>query len=380
MRFLHTGDWHVGKSIAGRSRAEEHEAVLAELTNVARGAKVDAVLVAGDLFDSAAPSPEAERIVYSALLDLADVAPVIAIPGNHDNERRLAAIAPLFEHVNVTIHPYVSRECLDFTVASGEKAKIAVFPWLSQRYVVKADQLMAKEASELTGDFGDRIRRVIAALTDQFTGDTVNLVLGHVTIAGGALGGGERTAQTIFDYWIDTTAFPATAHYVALGHLHKMQQMPGPCPVWYCGSPLQLDFSDTQANKNALIVEATPGRPAKIDEVELTSGRKLRTITGAVADLTQLAGTTGGDHLRVIVREPARVGLADEIRELFPDAVKVIIESSLEPPTGTGSGDRRERTPHELFGAYLAEKGIADDRLVDLFDQLYEETHASDPP
>ena len=379
MRFLHTGDWHVGKSIAGRSRAEEYEAVLAELARAAADAKVDAVLVAGDLFDSAAPSPEAERIVYSALLAFADIAPVIVIPGNHDNERRLAAVAPLFDHVNVTVHPYMTRDCLDFTTATGERAKIALLPWLSQRYVVKADQLMAKEAAELTGDFGDRVRRVIAALTDQFTDDTVNLLLGHVTIAGASTGGGERTAQTIFDYWIDTTAFPATAHYVGLGHLHKMQHMPGPCPVWYCGSPLQLDFSDTQGNKNALIVEATPGKPAKIEEVEITAGRKLRTIAGAMADLAPRAGTTGDDYLRVIVREPARVGLADEIRDLFPNAVKVIIESSLEPPTDTGFGDRRERTPHEMFSTYLTEKGIADDRLVDMFDQLYEEAHAPDP-
>ena len=378
MRFLHTGDWHVGKSIAGRSRADEHEAVLSELAEHARAAKVDAVLVAGDLFDSAAPSAEAERVVYSALLGLAAIAPVIAIPGNHDNERRLAAIAPLFRHVNVSISPFINRDCIDFETARGEKAKIALLPWLSQRYVVKADQLMSKDAAELTGDFGDRIRRVIESLTSQFRDDTVNLLLGHVTIAGGEMGGGERSAQTIFDYWIDTTAFPANAHYVALGHLHKKQQMPGPCPVWYCGSPMQLDFSDTQANKNALIVEASPGRPATVEEVELTRARGLRTITGSIKDLQPLVGQTGDDYLRVIVREPARVGLSDEVRDMFPETVKVIIESSLETPERNRDTAGRDRSPHELFETYLAEKGISDNRLVALFDELYEETHETD--
>jgi len=378
MRFLHTGDWHVGKSIAGRSRAEEHQAVLAEVADHARAAKVDVVLVAGDIFDSAAPSAEAERVAYSALLNLADVAPIIVIPGNHDNERRLAAIAPLFRHVDVTIHPFIRRDCIDFETPRGERAKIALLPWLSQRYVVKADQLMSKDADELTGDFGDRVRRVIATLTSQFEDDTVNLLLGHVTIAGGETGGGERTAQTIFDYWIDTTAFPANAHYVGLGHLHKMQHMPGPCPVWYCGSPLQLDFSDTQANKNALIVDATSGKPATIEPVELTRGRKLRTIAGTMADLAALQGQTGDDYLRVIVREPARVRLSDEVRDMFPDAVKVIVESSLEAPERDRGASRGDRSPHELFVTYLADKGISDDRLVALFDELYEEAHETD--
>ena len=378
MRFLHTGDWHVGKALAGRSRADEHEAVLSELTRHARDAEVDVVLVAGDLFDSAAPSPEAERVVYSALLALGDVAPVIAIPGNHDNERRLAAIAPLFQHANVTISPFIKRDCLDFQTPKGDRAKIGLLPWLSQRYVVKADQLMSKDAAELTGDFGDRIRRVIASVTSQFEDDTVNLLLGHVTIAGGEMGGGERTAQTIFDYWIDTTAFPSNAHYVALGHLHKKQQMPGPCPVWYCGSPMQLDFSDTEANKNVLIVDASPGKPAKVEEIELTRGRGLRTIAGSIKDLRAIEGQTGDDYLRVIVREPARVGLSDEVRDMFPDAVKVIVESSLDAPEKATDATTRDRSPHELFETYLGEKGISDERLVSLFDRLYEEAHETD--
>ncbi|MFP5298526.1 MAG: exonuclease SbcCD subunit D, partial [Actinomycetota bacterium] len=92
MRFLHTGDWHVGKSLVGLSRAPEQEAVLDEIVEIARKHEVDATLVAGDLFDSTAPSPEAERIVYKALLGLAETGAVVVVPGNHDNDRRLAAV------------------------------------------------------------------------------------------------------------------------------------------------------------------------------------------------------------------------------------------------------------------------------------------------
>ena len=88
MRFLHTGDWHVGKTLRGRSRADEHRAALAEIADIADDRQVDAVLVAGDLFDTAAPGPESEEIVYDSLLRLARDRTVVTIAGNHDNANR----------------------------------------------------------------------------------------------------------------------------------------------------------------------------------------------------------------------------------------------------------------------------------------------------
>jgi exonuclease SbcD len=211
VKILHTADWHVGRTLAGRSRSEEHEAVLAEICEVARRQEVDLVLVAGDLFDSFSPSPEAERIVYNALLELGRLAPTVVLCGNHDNERRLSAVAPLFSLAEVVMRSFVSAEPLEIETRRGEPARIAVLPWLSQRFVVKADQLMGQDADELSGRYAERMRRVVAALTSGFDGSVVNLLLGHLTITGGALGGGERTAQTIFDYWGAPTVFTASA-------------------------------------------------------------------------------------------------------------------------------------------------------------------------
>jgi DNA repair protein SbcD/Mre11 len=102
VKALHTSDWHVGRTMRGRSRADEHRAVLAEIVDQAASNDVDLVLVAGDLFDVAAPTPESEQIVYRALLDLAEVAPVVAVAGNHDNPRRFEALHPLLELGRVT--------------------------------------------------------------------------------------------------------------------------------------------------------------------------------------------------------------------------------------------------------------------------------------
>jgi DNA repair protein SbcD/Mre11 len=200
--------------------------------------------------------------------------------------------------------------------------------------------------------------------------------MAHLTIVGAAFGGGERTAQTIFEYWVNSTLFPAHAHYVALGHLHKAQAVIGPCPIHYPGSPLQLDFGETDMNRCALVVEATPGTPATARAVELTGGRRLRTLRGKLSDLAPLAGTTGDDYLRVVLTEKARIGLGDEVREMFPHAVKVTVEQEATGGDGRTQVDRTSLTPHELFVAYLNEKDVEDESLVALFDTLYEEAHA----
>ena len=380
MKILHTADWHVGKTIQGHSRASEHEAVLAELVELARAEKVDLVLVAGDLFDSTAPTPEAEKIVYRGLLGLSQVAPVVAIPGNHDSDRRLSALAPLFDLARVTIRAGVSREPVEITTSAGERARIACVPWLSQRYIVKAAHLMDEDAAQNRGLYEDRMALVVQELTSSFAHDAVNIVMAHLAIVGAALGGGERTAQTIFDYWVNSTLFPSDAHYVALGHLHKSQSVNGPCPIHYPGSPIQLDFGETDMNRYALLVEAAPGVPATTETVKLTSGRGLRTLSGKLSDLKPLAGTTGDDYLRVVVNEKARVGLGEEVRELFPNAVKVIIQHEATGGDGKKQLDRTNLTPHELFLAYLDEKEVEDEGLVALFDELYEEAHATATP
>lgn len=377
MKILHTADWHVGKTLQGHSRASEHEAVLAELADAARSNSVDLVLVAGDLFDTSAPTPEAERIVYRGLLALSEVAPVVAIPGNHDSDRRLSALAPLFDLARVTIRAGVSTDAVEIATDTGEVARIACIPWLSQRYIVKAAHLMDEDAAESRQRYEERMALIVEKLTSSFAPDAVNIVMAHLAIVGAEMGGGERTAQTIFDYWVNSTLFPADAHYVALGHLHKTQQVIGPCPIHYPGSPLQLDFGETDLNRFALIVEAAPGTPATTEPVELTSGRRLRTFKGKLEDLRPLAGTTGEDYLRIVLNEKSRVGLGEEVRELFPNAVKVIVEHEATGGDGRKQLDRTSLTPHELFLLYLDEKEVEDEGLVTLFDELYEEAHAS---
>jgi DNA repair protein SbcD/Mre11 len=386
MRFLHTGDWHVGKAMRGRSRADEHRAVLAEVAAVAEAEQVDAVLVAGDLFDTAAPSADSEQIVYEALLALARTgAHVVVVSGNHDNERRLQAVAPLLELGRVTVAASFRRpdEGGVIEVRSrdrAEVARVALLPFLSQRWVVRADELMATAADQQAQAYGERMRLLIQALTVGFEADAVNIVVAHLFAMGGLLGGGEREAQTILDYAVSATAFPANAQYVALGHLHRSQVIAGPCPIRYAGSPLQLDFGETADRKSVLVAEAHPGRPVEIREHPLTAGRRLRTVEGTLEEVLARAGTTGDDYLRVRLREAPRVGLAEAVRERFPDCVDVQVLRPGPPPSTSADGaagagvEGHRGEPAALFRQYLAAtRGEVDEALAGLFGELVEE-------
>ena len=381
--FLHTGDWHVGRAIRGRSRIDEHAAVLREIAEVADAESVDAVLVAGDLFDTAAPTPESERTVYGALLALAagGTRPVLVIGGNHDSPARLEAVAPVFAAHGVHIVARPTRPADGGVVSidtDGGRLRVALLPFPSQRVAATVDDLMARRADEHTSNYAGRVARMLDGVSAPFDeGEAVNVVLAHLMVMGGTMGGGERGAHTVFEYWVPATAFPATAHYVGLGHLHRPQRLDAPSPVHYAGSPLQLDFGETANEPSVNVVTAEPGRPGvDVRPVPLSSGRRLRTLRGTPDELLAVdPASSGDDHLRLVVSSGPRPGLADDLRQHFPHAVDVVLAAQLEQGRSVGSEvpSRVGRTPHELFDAYLVQHDAADTRVLALFDELVAE-------
>ena len=388
MKLLHTADWHVGRTIRGRSRHDEHAAVLGEIVEVARREQVDLVAVVGDLFETASPPPEAEALVYRTLLALADTgARVAVVAGNHDNARRLQAVAPVFESagaIHLITEPTRPADggLWRFDTADGAPVAVAMLPFVSQRGVVRARDLMDAAAFEHAQAYADRMRLLVEALTAGFAADTVNVVLAHAFVFGGTLGGGERAAHFIDDYALSAQVFPETAGYVALGHVHRAQRIAGAAPIHYCGSPLALDFGDRPDAKTVNLVSLEPGLPAAIQTVDLAGGRRLRTLTGSVAELHAAAADAGSDAgsvaewLRVVVREPARAGLADEVRDLLGDAVvEVRVEDTSAAAPVVPRRRRAGRSPTELFGEFCADRGIDDPRLVVRFADLLDAEH-----
>lgn len=384
MKFLHTSDWHVGKTLKGRPRLDEHKAVLGEIVGHARANDVDAVVVSGDIYDTSVPTAEAQRLVIATLLALAkDDIEVIAIAGNHDSGSTFEAFRPLMGVAGINLYGQARAKdkggVYSFTARStGEPVNVAVIPFLSQRYAVRAAQLITpgdNVPARNVGSYDQWVRNIVDHLHGGYDPDGVNLMTAHLTCTGGAFGGGERMAQSIFEYHVPAAIFPIDTHYVALGHLHRRQELPAGCPVHYSGSPLAVDFGEEENTPTVLLVEASPGTPAKVTDLPLRSARRLRTVEGTVEQLRAAAEEYGEDWLRVRVKQSTYAGLRDDIIEALPNALEIHIHSDF---TNTGSGKVSSvqvaaKSPAELFAEYCAHVGSDDERVRAMFDTINDE-------
>ena len=380
VRFLHTSDWHLGKTLKGHNRLSEQGEVLDEIVGLAREHDVDAVLVAGDIYDSAAPSAEAQRLLVRTLLAVRDLGvPVVAIAGNHDHAATFDAYRPLMSEVG--IHLIGTPGTVEITARStGEAAVVAALPFVHQRYVVRAAELVANTPVANSMSYAQRIQEMLQALANTFRPDAVNIMMAHLTVTGSAFGGGERAAQSIFEYQVPASAFPAEAHYVALGHLHRRQSIEAACPMHYSGSPIPIDFGEQDNEDVVCLVEATPTTPAQITDIPIQAGRRLLTVRGTLEEVARQADAVGDAFLRVWIKEPARAGLRDAVLERLPNALEVRIDPQFASPGTTARparGNGIERTPSELFGDYCAIKNIDDPRVRALFARLHDATFES---
>jgi exonuclease SbcD len=299
MKLLHTSDWHLGKRLDDFSRMEEQHAVLREICEVAEQEQVDAVLVAGDLFDTFNPPTEAVDLFYKSLKRLSNNGhrPVIAIAGNHDSPDRIESPDPLARECGIIFAGYPNSVVSPFELESGLKVlksregflelrlpgtdiplRILLTPYANE-YRLKTCFGLENSEAELRAVLEEKWKD----LADQYCDKNgVNVLISHLfMIKKGNELPEEPTdekpilhvggAQAIF-----TENIPRQIQYTALGHLHRMHQVDAdPCPTYYSGSPLSYSFSEANQKKYALLVDVEPGAVASVREEELTKGKKL---------------------------------------------------------------------------------------------------------
>ena len=384
MRFLHTADWHIGKPLRGRSRMDEYAKALEQVAAIARDQQVDAVLIAGDVFDSPAPPPEAEKLVYNFLARLvSERIQCVLIAGNHDHPRKLDAVATLLEslgiHVRHEVRPPEQGGVVTLRSKDGkEEAKVAVLPFVAERRVVDACLVMDAE-HKWYEEYGKRIEQILQALVKGLPPTTVNLVLAHLLVDGARVGTGERELHLGQVYGVNPQQLPSSVQYVGLGHLHRPQEVLAPAKTLYPGSLVELDFGEEQQDKSVVVLEAQPRKAPHIELVPITAGRRLRTVSASLPELERLANEwTEADYLRVRVQADGPTpGLADRVKELLPNALDVTVEHPREPAKNGGNGapGRVKLAPSQLFAAYYEHRHQAKPptELQQLFDQIHEE-------
>jgi exonuclease SbcD len=382
MRILHTSDWHIGKRLGRHDRMDEHREAMAAVAGIAAAESADLVLHSGDLFDRPVPPVDALQAGLQGLVDLADGGsrPVVVVAGNHDSPDLFEALAPFLRGFGVHLVGAIRRPD-DGGVLSldtvGGPAHVACFPFLRAARAVD----FMRRADRWYGDYADRIRRVCevyaAAVGDRRGSDGIGLLVSHFMVGGVKVRSGaprgERELHMGEAYTATAQAIPTSLDYVAMGHIHAPQPVPGaPVPAEYAGSLLQLDFGEAGEDKRVVVVEAAPDAPAVVRSIPLEVGRPLVRASGTWEDLvarTDLEGVWLDVTVDTSGPEP---GLADLARERFPHIVKVQARYP-RPDTDTSAAEGASLA--ELYAAFCEAEhgGPPDEALAAAFVELEEE-------
>lgn len=287
MKLIHTADWHLGKNIEGHSRLEEQRLFLKDFINICEEQQADMIIIAGDIYDNYNPSAMAEQLFYDTLKQLSrnGECMTVVIAGNHDNPERLTAPGPLArDHgivmagtPNSVIQPgkYGKNEVTEsdsgyfHAIVNGEPVDILLVPFPSEKRLneVYLDETDDEEKKAIS--YGEKMAALFSSLETHFHEGSIHLIASHLFVMNSVEDGSERSIQLGGSYMVGGEIFPETADYIALGHVHKPQIVPG-CPkARYSGSPLPFNVRETSFNKQVIAVELTAGSPCIIHELPL---------------------------------------------------------------------------------------------------------------
>lgn len=300
MKILHTADWHIGKRLDNFSRMEEQRHVLSEICEIAEQENVDAVIVAGDLFDNFNPSSEATELLYSTLhrLSVNGCRAVVAIAGNHDSPERIQVPDALARVCGIIFVGFPNTEVSKFCtqgkveVLRSDKGFIELslpntnFPMRIIHTPYANEQrlktFLGMEDSE--DALRDHLQHHWQELADQYLDDKgFNLLTTHLYVMKKGDPNPEEEpeeerpilhiggAQAIY-----TENFPKQVHYVALGHLHRYHRVDKNPTVVYSSSPLAYSFSEANQSKYVILIEAEMGKLSNYRAIELKSGKRLK--------------------------------------------------------------------------------------------------------
>ncbi|ODT83894.1 MAG: exonuclease sbcCD subunit D [Nitrosomonadales bacterium SCN 54-20] len=375
MKLLHTSDWHIGRTLYGRKRYEEFEAFLAWLSDTIQRNEIDVLLVAGDIFDTTAPSNRAQELYYRFLWKVAasSCRHVIIVAGNHDSPSFLNAPRELLKALDVHVTGSASESLEDEVLVLRNEQDVpelivCVVPYLRDKDIRVAEageSVEDKERKLLVG-----IRNHYAAIAilaerkrTELGVDIPIIATGHLFAAGGQTveGDGVRDLYVGSLAHVSAGIFPASFSYLALGHLHVPQKVNGSETIRYSGSPLPMGFGEAKQQKSICQVEFH-SIAASVQLVDVPVFQKLERIKGdwgsISARIRELSAAGSQAWLEVIYEGEEVIG---DLRERLDTAI-----------TGTQMEILRVRnTPiiDRVLGKIHEEETLDDLSLNDVFER-----------
>lgn len=388
MRILHTSDWHIGVARYGVDRRQDHERAFSHLRDLAKDEKVDAILNTGDLFDALDPALDVLQYGWSVLEEMAQIAPVVVLCGNHDRDK-------LFELFRTVLHgrlpiyfvdPSFLRNGADSIIkiksADDEIIKIGAVPFIKSAQFVKR-HLSGEDPERVTLTYAEEVATIEKAvgtwLNDGYDAKRdVRVFAAHLLLDGAQLSGSERQMHIEEDFATRATAIPI-ADYVAFGHIHKPQEIAGGHGR-YAGSPIPIDFGERNDKKSAVIIHGRPGRALSIKEHEIDFGRRLAYVDETIDGLCEAAGTYDDAIVKVTVRlDAATPDLDARVRSLLPNTIVCAVvpkySGELVSAVTVQADEPEEQSVPQMFSTFLAEReNLADaSRVSRFFTAIYDQ-------
>ena len=374
MRVLHTGDWHLGKNLEGQSRMDEQELFLKDFIDIVEENKVDLVIIAGDVYDSSNPPARAEKMFYNTLKKLSKNGErlTLVIAGNHDNPERLVAAGPLaMEHGIIMVGtPKTVVQCGEYgqhkVINSGE-GFVEI-------------EINNEKAVILTVAYPSE-KRLNEVLYGEMDSDTINLAVSHLFAMGSEEGGSERSIQLGGSYIVNGSCLPAEAQYIALGHVHKPQIVPGTNKkARYSGSPLHYNKKEINITKKCFIIDVEPKEECQISEVDFKVYKpieiwKCESIDDAIERCEENKDRDCWIYLEIKCDRYIREDEIKKMKEIKNDILEIIPKLQNSEDDAESDVAIQEKSFEEIFkDFYRKERNVeADDEIVSLLLKLINE-------
>ncbi len=349
MRFLHLSDLHIGKRLNEFSLLEDQAYILGQILEITKSEQPDGVLIAGDVYDKAAPSAEAVGLFDDFLTRLSrSGTAVFLISGNHDSPERIAYGSRILDRCRIYLSPLYEGKT-EPVILKDEIGEVAVYllPFL------KPAMLRRFWPEEEIGSYTDALRLAVGAM--DIGSSRRNILVAHQFVTGASRCESEEVTIGGLDN-VDASVF-AAFDYVALGHIHSPQSIGE--TIRYCGTPLKYSFSEAGQEKSVTVVELSEKGSLQLRTIPLKPLHDLRELRGRYEELTARSfyeGTPTEDYLHIVLTDEEDVlGAAEKLRTIYPNLMKLSYDN------------RRTRSDRVLESA----SGVEEKSPLELLSELY---------
>jgi exonuclease SbcD len=297
-RILHTSDWHLGQNFYGKSRANEHQKFLNWLLEQVSEHAIDAVIVAGDIFDTGTPPSYAREMYFDFIVNMhKKKCQLIILAGNHDSVAMLGESKQLLSHLSCQVITSASdildKQIITLNNKKGQAgAVLCAIPFIRPRDIMtsSAGQSVKEKQQSLQQAISEHYQNLYQQAQDlaQLSHDVKLPIIatGHLTTVG------VTSSESVRDIYIGTLeAFPANAFpnadYIALGHIHRNQRVAKSDHIRYSGSPIALSFDEATQTKKVLIAEFEQGKLSQVIEQDIPCFQPLLMVKSKLEHLTQ---------------------------------------------------------------------------------------------